>query len=166
MLTPTRSAATALRDRLALEVRVATPGPLARSLAAFAFQLVRANAVHAGLASPQLLTGPDEDRIVQDLLDGDADDEAEGVRRWPRWLTPDIRSTRGFRAELRAFLAECTTLGISPAALAARADAEDREVWGALASFAADYEAVLARLRGEHLDAAGLVREAVGLCLI
>lgn len=163
VLTPTRSSATALRDRLALEVRVATPGPLARSLAAFAFQLVRANAVHAGLASPQLLTGPDEDRIVQDLLDGDADDEAEGVRRWPRWLTPDIRSTRGFRAELRAFLAECTTLGISPAALAARADAEDREVWGALASFAADYEAVLARLRGAHRDAAGLVREAVGL---
>ena len=57
VLTPTRQAATVLRDRLALEVRVATPGPLARSLAAVAYQLVRANAVHAGLPQPQLLTG-------------------------------------------------------------------------------------------------------------
>ena len=40
VLTPTRQAATVLRDRLALEVRVATPGPLARSLAAVAYQLV------------------------------------------------------------------------------------------------------------------------------
>ncbi|MFM9598132.1 UvrD-helicase domain-containing protein, partial [Streptomyces scabiei] len=44
VLTPTRSSATALRDRLALAVRVATPGPLARSVAAFAYQLVRAHA--------------------------------------------------------------------------------------------------------------------------
>ena len=167
VLTPTRQAATVLRDRLALEVRVATPGPLARSLAAVAYQLVRANAVHAGLPQPQLLTGPDEDRIVQDLLDGDADDEAEaefeGARRWPRWLGADIRAARGFRTELRAFLAECTTLGIDPAGLAARGEREQREVWVALASFANDYQAVLARLRGAHRDAAGLVREAVGL---
>ncbi|WP_242088910.1 UvrD-helicase domain-containing protein, partial [Microbacterium lacticum] len=67
VLTPTRQAATALRDRLAIAVGVATPGPLARSVAAFAYQLVRAHAVHAGLDQPQLLTGPDEDRIVQDL---------------------------------------------------------------------------------------------------
>ena len=35
VLTPTRPAATALRDRLALGVGVATAGPLARSVAAF-----------------------------------------------------------------------------------------------------------------------------------
>ena len=163
VLTPTRQAATALRDRLAIAVGVATPGPLARSVAAFAYQLVRAHAVHAGLDQPQLLTGPDEDRIVQDLLDGDAEDEAEGARRWPTWLGAEIRATRGFRTELRAFLAECTTLGITPAALAARGEGSDREVWVSLASFAVDYQAVLARLRGAHRDAAGLVREAVGL---
>lgn len=163
VLTPTRPGATELRDRLALAVRVATPGPLARSVAAFAYALVRAHAVHAGLESPQLLTGPDEDRILQDLLDGDTEDEAAGRRRWPTWLGPEIRSTRGFRAELRAFLAECTTLGIEPEELDRLGRTQDREVWCALATFAADYHAVRAGMRGAYRDAAGLVREAVGL---
>lgn len=163
VLTPTRQAATILRDRLALAVRVATPGPLARSVAAFAFQLVRANAVHSGLEPPQLLTGPDEDRIVQDLLEGDSADEAAGRRRWPGALGAEIRATRGFRAELRAFLAECTTLGIDPDTLARLARAQGREAWASLASFATEYLAVRARMRGAHRDAAGLIREAVGL---
>ncbi|PZU49626.1 MAG: ATP-dependent helicase [Microbacterium sp.] len=166
VLTPTRSSATVLRDRLALAVRVATPGPLARSIAAFAYQLVRANAVHAGLEPPQLLTGPDEDRIVQDLLDGDAEDERAGAPRvpaWPEWLGAEVRGTRGFRAELRAFIAECTTLGITPDTLAGLARAREKPVWAALASFIRDYDAVRARMRGAHRDAAGLVREAAAL---
>lgn len=167
VLTPTRSAATALRDRLALAVRVATPGPLARSVAAFAYQLVRARAVHDGREAPRLLTGPDEDRIVQDLLDGDAEDELAGRPRWPHRLGAEVRATRGFRAELRAFLAECTTLGIDPDTLArlggAEVPAATAEVWASIASFARDYDAVRARMRTAHRDAAGLVREAVGL---
>lgn len=164
VLTPTRQAATVLRDRLALRVRVATPGPLARSVAAFAYQLVRAHAVASGQESPQLLTGPDEDRIVGDLLDGDAADEAAGdPSRWPAWLTADIRGTRGFRTEVRSFLAECTTLGIEPIHLRELARRHDRDVWGALAGFAAEYRAVRADMRGAHRDAAGLVREGVGI---
>ncbi|HYP73186.1 MAG TPA: ATP-dependent helicase, partial [Microbacterium sp.] len=164
VLTPTRGAATALRDRLAVAVRIATPGPLARSLAAFAFGVVHADAAARGLARPQLLTGPDEDRIIQDLLDGDTDDEATtGRSRWPGWLGPEIRATRGFRAELRAFIAECTTLGIEPARLAELGREQDVEAWPAVASFARELHAVRARMRGAHRDAAGLVREAIGL---
>lgn len=163
VLTPTRSAATVLRDRLALAVRVATPGPLARSVAAFAYQLVRAHAVHTGAEPPQLLTGPDEDRIVQALLDGDAEDERAGIRRWPDGIDAEVRSTRGFRTEVRAFLAECTTLGIDPARLATLAHTQERPVWGSLASFAAEYNGVRADMRGAHRDAAGLVREGIGL---
>lgn len=164
VLTPTRQAATVLRDRLALRVRVATPGPLARSVAAFAYQLVRGHAVHAGAEPPQLLTGPDEDRIVADLLEGDADDEAEGgTRRWPTWLTADIRATRGFRSEVRAFLAECTTLGVEPHLLADLARRRGIDVWTSLASFADEYRAVRAAMRGAHRDAAGLVREGVAI---
>lgn len=161
VLTPTRPAATALRDRLALAVDVATTGPLAKSVAAFAYQVVRAALVKADADPPQLLTGPDEDRIVQDLLDGDAEDEALGRPRWPSWLPADVRATRGFRAEVRAFIAEMTALGIPPAQLAERGAREQVEVWGAMASFAAEYHQVRARMRGAHRDAAGLVREAV-----
>lgn len=163
VLTPTRQTAAVLRDRLALAVGVATPGALARSVAAFAFHIVRAHAVATGAESPQLLTGSDEDQLVADLLAGDALDERDGRGRWPAWLPAGVRATRGFRAEVRAFLAECTTLGIGPEALAARAAAEGDEAWAALASFAAEYHDVRASLRGAHRDAAGLVREALGL---
>ncbi|MCT9820441.1 PD-(D/E)XK nuclease family protein [Microbacterium sp. W1N] len=163
VLTPTRQAATALRDRLAVAVGVATAGPLARSVAAFAFQVVRAAVVHAGAEPPQLLTGPDEDRIVQDLLAGDTDDDAAGASRWPQWLPAEVRAAKGFRTEVRAFLAEATALGIDPAALSARAERDGIEVWQALASFAGEYHDVRGSLRGAHRDAAGLVREAVAL---
>lgn len=163
VLTPTRQAATSLRDRLALAVGVATTGPLARSVAAFAYQLVRAEAVRTAAEPPQLLTGPDEDQLVADLLAGDAEDEEAGPSRWPEWLPAEVRATRGFRTEVRAFLAECTTLGIEPAGLAARAAAEERPVWASMASFAREYHRVRADMRGAHRDAAGLVREAVGL---
>ncbi|MFT4214894.1 MAG: ATP-dependent DNA helicase [Microbacterium sp.] len=165
VLTPTRQAATALRDRLALAVGIATPGALARSVAAFAHQIVRAHTVHTGAPPPQLLTGPDEDQLIADLLHGDADDEREGIVRWPARLPADVRATSGFRAELRAFLAECAQLGIEPDDLErlAASDADVREVWRAAASFAREYYAVRARLRGAHRDAAGLVREALGL---
>jgi superfamily I DNA/RNA helicase/RecB family exonuclease len=164
VLTPSRVTATALRDRLALAVGRATSGALARSVASFAFQLVRAAAVARGDEPPQLLTGPDEDQLVGDLLQGDADDEAEGKGRgWPEWLPPGIRSTNGFRTEVRMFLAECTTLGIGPARLRALADALDVGVWQPMSSFFAEYLDVRADMRGAHRDAAGLVREAVGI---
>ncbi len=163
VLTPSRPAATLLRDRLALAVGMATGGAMARSVAAFAYQLVRAHAVHTGQESPQLLTGPDDDQLIADLLAGDAEDEASGSPRWPDWLPVGVRATAGFRAELRTFLAECTTLGIEPGELDRGATRHDIEVWHAAASFAGEYHAVRDRLRGAHRDAAGLVREAVGL---
>jgi len=163
VLTPTRPAATALRDPLALALGRATSGAVARSLASFAFQIVRGAEVRRGAEPPQLLTGGDEDQIVRDLLDGDADDERDGRSRWPEWLGPAIRATRGFRGDLRAFLAECTNLGIGPRDLAALADRHAVPVWASLASFAAEYRAVRAAMRGAHRDAADLAREAVAV---
>jgi len=156
-LTPSRQAATALRDRIGVRVRVATPGPLARSLGSFAFQLVRGTMVHAGLEPPALLTGADQDRIIADLLAGDAEDEREGGRsRWPEHLGATVRSSRAFRSELRAFLAECTELGVTPAEL----EASERPAWRAVGSFAQSYRGVLDRARAAHRDAADLLAEA------
>lgn len=168
VLTPSRQTATALRDRLGLAVSRATSGPLARSVASYAFQVVRANAVATEAEPPQLLTGSDEDQILRDLLDGDAEDEAAGLAadggsRWPDWLGAAIRGTAGFRTEVRTFLAECTTLGIEPARLRAIGERDAAPAWVALSSFFAEYLQVRADMRGAHRDAAGLVREAVGL---
>ncbi|MEH3090428.1 MAG: ATP-dependent DNA helicase [Microbacterium arborescens] len=163
VLTASRQAASALRDALAVAVGVATAGPLARSVTAFAFQTVRVDAVRRGEEPPRLLTGGDEDALVRDLLAGDAEDERDGRPRWPAWLPAHVRDSRGFRAELRAFIAECTALGIDHRSLAERARREDRDAWRAAASFLADYDVVRDSMRAPHRDAAGLVDEAAAI---
>lgn len=163
VLTPSRTSATALRDRLALAVGIPTRGALARSVVAFAYQIVRAHAVHSGAETPQLLTGPDEDQLIADLLDGDAADEREGLIRWPASLPAPVRATRAFRAEVRALLAECAQLGVSPARLADLGARDDVAEWRAAASFAQEYLDARDGMRHAHRDAAGLVREALGL---
>lgn len=153
VLTPNRQAATALRDRIGVRIGQATPGPLARSLGSFAFQLVRGAMVRAGLEPPALLTGADQDRLIAELLAGDAEDEHIA---WPEALSPSVRASKGFRSELRAFLAECTELGAHPAELRAAGD----PVWSAVADFLVDYRRVLDAARAAHRDAADLLAEA------
>lgn len=156
VLTPSRQAATALRDRLGVRVTQATPGPLVRSLASFAFQLVRGVTVQQGLEPPALLTGADQDRIFADLLAGDAED---GVRQWPETLSPSVRASKGFRSELRAFLAEITELGVAPGEL----EHSGREVWQAAADFLDEYRDVMGGMRVAHRDIPELLGEATGI---
>lgn len=124
---------------------------------------MRAAAVAAEADPPQLLTGGDEDQLIHDLLEGDAEDEQSGRSRWPDWLSSETRATTGFRTEVRTFLAECTTLGIDPARLRSLGERHALPVWISLSSFMAEYLAVRADMRGAHRDAAGLIREAVGI---
>ncbi len=152
-LTPSRQAATALRDRIGVRIGQATPGPLARSLGSFAFQLVRGAMVRQGAEPPALLTGADQDRIIAELLAGDAED---GRIPWPDALSASVRASKGFRSELRAFLAECTEIGVHPDEL--RASGND--VWAATAEFLVEYRTVLDALRSAHRDAADLLSEA------
>lgn len=173
VLTPTRQTATALRDRLALVGGVATPGPLARSMASFAFQLVRAVAVQGGGVQgdgeqgggepPRLLTAPDQDRIIAELLAGDERDAERGVTRWPASLGPAVRASRTFRAELRALLAECTERGIGPAELAAAGRRLGRQAWVSAAEFMTDYRFTVGAMRSDHRDPAELLREAAAI---
>lgn len=160
VLTPNRQAATVLRDRIGVRIDQATPGPLARSLGSFAFQIVRGAMVHAGEEPPALLTGADQDRIIADLLAGDADDEGSGApSRWPESLSSEVRGSKGFRSELRAFLAECTELSVLPAEL----QASDRPVWRAVGAFIDEYRTVLVGMRTTYRDAADLVSEAAAI---
>ncbi|MBT2485354.1 MULTISPECIES: ATP-dependent DNA helicase [unclassified Microbacterium] len=156
VLTPSRQAATALRDRIGVRVGQATPGPLARSLGSFAFQLVRGAMVRVGDEPPALLTGADQDRIIAELLRGDAED---GRITWPEALSPSVRASKGFRSELRAFLAECTEIGAHPDELRASGSG----VWAAAADFLVEYREVLDALRSAHRDAADLLSEASGI---
>lgn len=160
VLTPSRQTATRVRDVLGVQTTIATPGALARSVGSLAFQIVRAAAAFVSAPPPQLLTGADQDRLIADLLASDADDEAAGTGRWPASLPPAARASQVFRSELRAFLAECAQLGVDAAELAAIAQHSTHESWGAIASFLADYRAVLAHMRSAHRESAELISEA------
>lgn len=156
VLTPTRGSATRLRDELGVRVQVATPGPLARSVGSFAFQVVRAEAVRRGDEPPKLLTGADQDRIVADILAGDEQDEADGMPLWPDHLGAPVRASTGFRSELRAFLSELTELGVGPTELASL----DVPAWTSVARFLRDYRNVLDGMRSPHREVAELYGEA------
>ncbi|PKI92081.1 ATP-dependent helicase [Actinomycetales bacterium SN12] len=156
VLTPSRQAATALRDRVGVRIDQATPGALARSLGSFAFQVVRGAMVREGAEPPALLTGADQDRIIAELIAGDLED---GTVDWPEALSAPARGSKAFRSELRAFLAECTELGADPGELRASGD----EAWRAAADFLEQYRAVLDSMRVAHRDAADLLAEATGI---
>ncbi|MBY0687522.1 ATP-dependent DNA helicase [Microbacterium marinilacus] len=156
VLTPTRASATRLRDELGVRVNVATPGPLARSIGSFAFQVVRAEAVRRGDEPPKLLTGADQDRILADMLAGVEEDEREGTSSWPPHLGAPVRASKDFRSELRAFLSELVELGVEPAELAALGV----DAWSAVASFVTEYREVLSGMRATHRDVSQLYAEA------
>jgi superfamily I DNA/RNA helicase len=165
VLTPSRQTATALRDRLAIAVDEASSGALARSMASFAFQVVRAAEVRAGGEPPQLLAAGDHDRILADLLAGDIEDPGPGSVPWPASIGAQVRSSREFRGELRQFLAACTELGLEPPELARLAADRGEAGWAAAASFLREYRDALAQMSTRARDAADLLREAATVLL-
>ena len=78
-----RTAATRLRDRIALRIEVPTNGPLARTATSLAFQLVGERARSPGEEPPRLLTGGEQDQIIAELLDGHLEDGTG-----PHWPEP------------------------------------------------------------------------------
>ena len=169
-LTFSRRAASELRERICGRLAVAAPGQAAWTFHAFAYGLV-------GLAAaPQdagreirLMSGPEQDVVVRELLAGDVSEHRE---RWPVDLWPAL-STRGFADEVRALLARARTFGLDPGDLwsaalrrsGASASAEplrpsDKGApWAAAAEFFSEYLDVLDSLGA--LDYSELVHRAV-----
>lgn len=187
VLTPSRRTATVLRDRLALRLAApaevspddshdaiarrapgALPGPLARSLAAYAFSVVTASHRLGGLAEPRLLSGADHDADLAELLDRSeleailGADAAPGPA-WPEHLGPEVRRLPAFRTELRDAIARLSEHGWSTDRLRAAARERALPAWAAIADFVDEYRRILGASRPGQLDPAELVRAAVGL---
>ncbi len=159
-LTFSRKAAVALRDRLAVRVG-GVAVPWATTFHSFCYALVRAHQDADLFANPlRLLSGPEQDVVVRDLLAGQAELEGAGraAVRWPDELRACL-TTRGFADEVRAVLARSRELGLGPKALGAFAARTGRPDWGAAADFLAEYLDVL-DAQGV-LDYAELVHRAV-----
>lgn len=160
VLTFSRKAAVELRDRMALRIGAAR-APQATTFHSFCYALVRANQDNDLFVEPlRLLSGPEQDVAVRELLAGQPDLERLGLAhvRWPDELRACL-TTRGFADEVRAVLARSRELGLGPGALDAFARRSGRPDWRAAAAFLAEYLDAL-DLQGV-LDYAELVHRAV-----
>jgi superfamily I DNA/RNA helicase/RecB family exonuclease len=172
-----RRGAQRLRDRIDARLGTGTIAePMVRTFPAYAYGLLRRAAALAGDPPPRLLTGPEQDLVIRELLANDdqrpsAPTEGPGasIPQWPEALLPALH-TRAFATELRDLLSRAVERGIGPAELAAHARTLHRPDWAAAARFYQQYRQVLALRdatgRGAvGYDAAELVRAATALLL-
>uniref|UniRef100_UPI0021C5A6D5 ATP-dependent helicase n=1 Tax=Micromonospora sp. MA102 TaxID=2952755 RepID=UPI0021C5A6D5 len=173
VLTFGRRGATELRHRI--EARIAGDGqrvvrePLVRTFPAYAFGLLRRAAAERGEPSPRLLTGPEQDLIIRELLDIVGEEPDDDPVGWPEDLRPALR-TRAFAQQLRDLLMRAAERGVGPVELARLGEKLGRADWPAAARFLREYVAVLALRdvsnRGSiAYDPAELVRAATGMLL-
>lgn len=158
MLTPTRAQATRRRDELGSRMGRATRGPLAKSVASFAFQILQADHAQAKLPAPTLRSGADMDEDIRALLEDEADDS-----HWPAWITPAIVRTEAFRTELRELMARVVEHGGTARDLADWAELHSRPEWASAATFMDSYQRVIARSRPHSFDAAEMITRATHL---
>ncbi|NES15355.1 MULTISPECIES: ATP-dependent DNA helicase [Micromonospora] len=143
--------------------------PLVRTFPAYAFGLLRRAAVERGEPSPRLLTGPEQDLIIRELLDVVGEEPGDDPVGWPEDLRPALR-TRAFAQQLRDLLMRAAERGVGPVELARLGEKLGRADWPAAARFLREYVAVLALRdvsnRGSiAYDPAELVRAATGMLL-
>jgi superfamily I DNA/RNA helicase/RecB family exonuclease len=177
VLTFGRRTATALRHRIEARIAGGTRRvlhePLVRTFPAYAFGLLRRAAAERGEPSPRLLTGPEQDLIIRELLGvvgaegAEESQEIEDPVGWPEELRPAVR-TRAFAQQLRDLLMRAAERGVGPVELARLGERLGRADWPAAARFLRQYVAVLALRdvsnRGSvAYDPAELVRAASGL---
>ncbi len=136
VLTFSRRAAQELRERITRRLRAAVGAPLAWTFHAWCYALLRLRRPADPLGvPPRLLSGPEQDAKLCDLLAGTRE---VGRPRWPAALAGCL-TTRGFAEEVRAMLTRAREVGLDPDALARLARNAGRQDWAAMATFYADY---------------------------
>lgn len=162
VLAPTRPAAAALRERISLRLARTVREPTARTPHAYAFGLLRRIRVLDGDAPPRLISGPEQDRILADLLAGHEAGDVPGPA-WPASLGADLRALRGFRDELRDLLMRAVERGLAPLDLADLGRLHGRPDWVAAAGVLAEYLDVTALGTPGAYDPAAIVDTAAAV---
>ncbi|MBB2985842.1 ATP-dependent helicase [Terracoccus luteus] len=161
VLTASRTAAAALRQRVTARLDGTSTESLARTWQAFGFGVLRAEAALHGDPAPRLLGGPEQDVILRDLLAGHASGDVPGPS-WPEGLREAL-PTRGFRNELRDLLMRAVEHGLGPDDLAALGREHDRPEWVAAAHVLREYDDVTSFSRYGSYDPAWVLTAAAEL---
>ncbi len=159
VLAPSRTAAASLRDRLSARLPSTSTGVAARTAQAYAWSLLRRAAVDSGASEPRLLSGPEQDHLIADLLRGHAAGDAPAPP-WPPSVPPAARALRGFRAELRDLMMRAMERGVGPSALSRLGEQLQRPEWVAAATVLGEYRQVVALAHPGAHDPAAIVVDA------
>ena len=161
VLTASRVAAADLRERITARIGGTTTEPLARTHQAFGFGILRQAAALRGDPTPRLLSGPEQDVILRELLAGHASGEGKAPD-WPEHVHAAL-TTRGFRTELRDLLMRAVERGLEAGDLETLGFVHDRPDWVAAAHVLAEYDEVTAFSRPGSYDPASILGAAADL---
>lgn len=149
VLSPTRLSAARMRERLDLLTRRTASRPAVRTPSGLAFAIECAFADATGQGRPQLVSGPEQDALLAELLAG----HEQGLGTdpgWPARCGPQVRSMRGFRHELRDVLLRAADCALTPEDLILLGEKHGREEWVAAGRVYREYRQVLALERSVH----------------
>jgi superfamily I DNA/RNA helicase/RecB family exonuclease len=146
LITYGRERASELRDAIALRTTVTMHEPLARTFHSLAYSILKMDSGD-NYHEPILLSGPEQENFIQQLLEGDVID---GYRKWPTDLHDgeDKKGnpllTQGFIRELRDLIMRANERGITPEELAVRGEKVGEKYWAPAADFWQRYKEVMA----------------------
>lgn len=165
VLTSSRRSAGEMRDRLAALTGRTVGAPLVRTAPSVGHAILRRRAAALEQPAPTLISGPEQDLVLAELLEGHLEGEGTDLVL-PAGVPVDALRTRGLRDELRDVLMRAAERGLDPVALDALGTSQDRPEWRLAARLMEEYRDVMA-LRtltpdlGERVDPASVVHEAV-----
>lgn len=160
ILAPDRRSADTLRDRFTARLNRSLSTTPARTWASYAFDVIRrakAEGVIHLPRPPRLLSGPEQDLIIKELLEGHSQPGLE--LPWPEDLGAAL-VTRGFRQEVRQLFDRIIESGLTAADLTTLGKRCGRPDWIAAAALYAEYRDVLDLRMPEAFDPAGIITEA------
>lgn len=157
VIATSKESAAVLRRQFATllpEVGYVSETPLVRSVHSLAFSLVRSarlrepEARHDAVLgrTPRLITGAQQDLIIQELLQIQAE---TGGSYWPENVRDSLLLV-GFARQLRDFLLRAQERGLEPDVLRELGKLHDRPIWHAAGDFLAEYQEI-AQLSGAQL---------------
>lgn len=162
LLAPSRLAAAKLRDGFSARLTRSLSTSPARTWSSYAFDLLRRAKVEGRMpyidGPPRLMSGPEQDLIIKDLLDG----HRLGLGTpppWPEDLTEAL-DTRGFRQEVRQLFDRVIEYDVDPELLVQLGRANNRPDWVAAASLYAEYRDVVDWGKSGSFDPAGIITAA------
>lgn len=134
ILTYGRERASELRDAVALQTAAIMDEPIARTFHSLAFSILKMKA-QANASDPILMSGPEQEFFIRDLLDGDAD---LGKNYWPADLEKAL-ATHGFVGELRDLILRASERNLSPNQLRELGREYGEKYWESAAIFWQQY---------------------------